>query len=48
MKVKEGSIVLTKNVEPDEFVERMEGILKEDAPVQASEPLKLKEIWATQ
>ncbi len=44
--VKAGSIVLTKNVQPSDFIERMEGLLKEGSPVHASDPLKLKEIWA--
>ena len=44
--LKDRSVVLTKNVEPEEFVEGMEGVLKEGSPVHVSEPLRLKEIWA--
>ena len=43
--IKGSSIVLTKNIEPSEFVGRMEGFLKEGSPVPASDPLELKEIW---
>jgi AbrB family looped-hinge helix DNA binding protein len=42
--VKGTSIVLAKNVEPNEFIGRMQGILKDGSPVHTSEPLKLKEI----
>jgi AbrB family looped-hinge helix DNA binding protein len=44
--LKERSVILTKNVEPEEFVEGMEGFLEEGSSVHVSEPLKLKEIWA--
>jgi hypothetical protein len=32
---------------PKEFIETMEGLLKEGDPVPVSDPLKLKEIWAS-
>jgi bifunctional DNA-binding transcriptional regulator/antitoxin component of YhaV-PrlF toxin-antitoxin module len=45
-RAKDGSIRLTKSISPDEFLASMEGILKEGSPVQVSDPLRLKEIWA--
>ncbi len=42
------SLVLTKSVEPEDFIDKMEGLLKEGSQVRASDPLKLKEIWAQQ
>ena len=44
--VKGHSVILTKKVEPGEFVQRMEGVLKEGSRVPRSDPLKLKEIWS--
>jgi bifunctional DNA-binding transcriptional regulator/antitoxin component of YhaV-PrlF toxin-antitoxin module len=41
-----GSIMPTKSISPDEFLARMEGMLKEGSPVQVADPLRLKEIWA--
>jgi AbrB family looped-hinge helix DNA binding protein len=43
--VKNRSIVMTKNVQPDEFIEKMEGILKKGSTVPVADPVKLKEIW---
>lgn len=40
------SIVLAKNIEPEGFIERMEGFLKKGSTVPVASPLKLKEIWA--
>jgi AbrB family looped-hinge helix DNA binding protein len=45
--IKDGSIILTKSISPQQFIERMEGSLRDDSPVQVSDPLKLKEIWPT-
>jgi AbrB family looped-hinge helix DNA binding protein len=45
--IKDGSIILSKSISPHQFIERMEGLLRDDSPVQVSDPLKLKEIWAT-
>ena len=42
---KDGAIILTKSVTPEEFIERMEGLLRDDSPVPVSDPLKLKKIW---
>lgn len=42
---KDGSIVLAKTVSAEDFVEKMEGSLKKGSPVEAADPLKLKEIW---
>ena len=39
------SVVIAKSVDPKEFIEEMEGVLKEASPVQVSNPLRLKEIW---
>lgn len=44
--VKGHSVVLTKNVEPAEFIEKMEGVIRKGSRARASEPLKLKEIWS--
>ena len=44
--IKDGSVVLTKSVSPEQLVEGMEGMLKKDSPVSVSDPLKLKEIWS--
>ena len=43
--VKNRTIVLTKNVQPDEFIQKMEGVLKNGTPVELSDSLKLKDIW---
>ena len=43
---KDGSIILTKSISPEEFIQRMEGLLKDDSPVGVSDPLKLKQIWS--
>jgi AbrB family looped-hinge helix DNA binding protein len=40
------SVVLMKSIDPKEFVEKMEGIIKKGSPAEAFDPLKLKEIWA--
>ena len=45
VRVEHKSVVVTRSVDPKEFIEEMEAILKEGSPVQASDPLKLKEIW---
>ena len=44
--MKNRSIILSKSVDADEFIRRMEGILKDGSPVHVSDPIKLKEIWA--
>ena len=44
--VKDHAVVLTKKTEPSEFVRIMEGVIKKGSRVRASDPLKLKEIWA--
>jgi AbrB family looped-hinge helix DNA binding protein len=46
VRVEGHSVVLTRNVEPREFIQIMEGILKERSKVGPSDPLKLKEIWS--
>ena len=46
VRTKHRSIIITKKVEPEEFIKTMEGFLKKNSPVQPSDPLKLKEIWA--
>ena len=46
VKAKHRSIVITKKIEPKEFIKSMEGFLKRGSPVQVSDPLKLKEIWS--
>jgi len=43
---RDGSIILTKSISPEEFVSKMEGLLKDGSPVRVSDPLKLKEIWS--
>ena len=44
--VKNRSIVMTKNVQPEEFIEKMEGFLKKGSTVPVVNPVKLKDIWA--
>lgn len=39
------AVMLTKSVGPDEFIKRMEGILKKESRAKAADPLQLKEIW---
>ncbi|MGH9918203.1 MAG: AbrB/MazE/SpoVT family DNA-binding domain-containing protein, partial [Nitrososphaerales archaeon] len=39
------SLIVTKSVGPDEFIRRIEGALKKDSRAEASDPLRLKEIW---
>ena len=39
------SIIVTKSVEPKEFIAELEGFLKKGSKLPASDPLKLKEIW---
>ena len=39
------SVVLTRSVDPKEFIEAMEAVLKKGSHLQMSDPLKLKEIW---
>ena len=43
---KDRSIILSKSIDADEFIGRMEGILKDGSLVHVSDPIKLKEIWA--
>ncbi len=43
---KDESIVITKGVSPEQFIEKMEGSLRDGSPVRVFDPLKLKEIWA--
>jgi len=45
VRVEQGAVVITKGVEAKEFIKEMEGFLKEGSPVQATDPLRLKEIW---
>ena len=40
------TVILTRNVQPKEFIQSMEGVLKEGSKVVASDPLRLKEIWS--
>ena len=46
VRVRGNSVVLTREVEPGEFIKKMEGILRKGAKIPASDPLKLKEIWS--
>lgn len=46
VRVRGNSVVLTREVEPEEFIKKMEGILKKGTKIPASDPLKLKEIWS--
>ena len=38
------SVVLTKEAEPEEFIQSMEGVVKEGSRVHRLDPIKLKEI----
>jgi AbrB family looped-hinge helix DNA binding protein len=46
VRVRGNSVVLTREVEPGEFIKNMEGILKKGTKIPAWDPLKLKEIWS--
>jgi AbrB family looped-hinge helix DNA binding protein len=39
------TVVMTKSVGPDEFIERVEGVLKKESRGKAVDPLRLKEMW---
>ncbi len=41
------SIIITKSVDPDEFIAELQGFLKKGSKIPRSDPLKLKEIWPT-
>lgn len=44
---KGSSIIMMKSsVDPEEFIERTEGLLKRGSKAKAADPLQLKEIWA--
>jgi AbrB family looped-hinge helix DNA binding protein len=43
-----GKIVIMKPLTPDEFINEMEGFIKEGSKVQKTASLKLKEIWKKQ
>ena len=38
-------IVVSRAVEPDEFIRDMEGFVKDDSPLPLVDPLSLKRIW---
>ena len=41
------SIIMIKpNVEPNEFIKRTKGVLKEGSAAGVADPLRLKELWA--
>lgn len=39
-------VVLSKKVEPEEFIKRMEGAMKEGSKVERSDPIRLKRVWS--
>lgn len=44
----EEKIIIMKPVNPKEFINEMEGCIKEGSPVPKVNPLELKKIWETQ
>ncbi|WXG47552.1 MAG: AbrB/MazE/SpoVT family DNA-binding domain-containing protein [Candidatus Atabeyarchaeum deiterrae] len=48
LELEEGRVVIRKPVDPAEFIDKMEGFIKEGSPIQKADPLKLKEIWERQ
>ncbi len=43
LKVEEGKIIVIPPISPEEFIEEMEGCIKEGTPT--IDPLRLKKIW---
>lgn len=43
MEAREGKLIITPPLPPEEFIRRMEGCITEGEP--AMDPLKLKEMW---
>lgn len=43
LKAEKGNIVIMPPISPEEFIEELEGCIKEGAP--ELDPLKLKEMW---
>ena len=41
------AIIIRSRLDPDRFIELTEGFLKEGSPVRATDPLRLKDIWAS-
>lgn len=44
----EEKIIVIKPVNPKEFINEMEGCVKEGSPIPKVNPLELKKIWETQ
>lgn len=43
--LEEGKILIMKRVAPEEFVQEMEGFVKEGSPIPRTNPLEIKKIW---
>jgi AbrB family looped-hinge helix DNA binding protein len=43
----DNSIIIKSTGDPAEFIAFTKGFLKEGTPVQATDPLRLKEIWTS-
>lgn len=44
----EKRIVITRPINPKEFIREMEGFIKKNSPIPKIDPLKLKKIWEQQ
>ncbi len=45
VRAEQRSVVIMRSIEPKEFIEEMQGVIKEGSLVDVFDPLKLKEIW---
>jgi AbrB family looped-hinge helix DNA binding protein len=45
VRLEKEKIVVSRAVEPDEFIRDMEGFVKDDSPLPLVDPLSLKRIW---
>ena len=48
LRLEEGKILIMKQVAPEDFIQEMEGCIKEGSPIPKINPLELKKIWAKQ
>jgi AbrB family looped-hinge helix DNA binding protein len=48
LEIEKEKILIMKPIAPEEFINKMEGFIKEGSVIQKVNPLKLKEIWETQ
>ena len=48
LRLEEGKILIMKQVPPEDFIQEMEGCIKEGSPIPKINPLELKKIWTKQ